>query len=328
MRTKIVYVLISSEADIYLEQAYISMYSLKYYMPDAFVVLLTDRATSETCVGARKEKLKYVDELIIIDLDSSRYNGQKRSRILKTSVRNYVEGDILFIDTDTIVVSPFYDVDNIPYEIAACWDTHSPAKTSPFYFLTLQDGGKLGWPIEDEDVYYNSGVIYMKDTHQTREFYSLWNKILQEGWEKGVTMDQPSFAKTNYLMGHIVQSLGDEWNCELKYGLKYLRDAKIVHYLTTNRSANTCNQLFLLNELSIFEDMKNTDKIPDAVHACIVDPFSGLATVSQAFAGDDLFFLNSCLFSYCRTIFSSKFSKIIEFQIKVYLKIRRILCVR
>ena len=87
MKAKIVYVLVSTCNDIYLEQAYVSMHSLRHYMPDAHIVLLTDQLTSETFVGHRKEEIRYVDELIVAELDK-RLNAQMRSRQLKTSVRN------------------------------------------------------------------------------------------------------------------------------------------------------------------------------------------------------------------------------------------------
>ena len=54
MKTKIVYVLVSSEKDIYLGQAFISMFSAKYYMPDCHIVLVTDKLTSKTLIRCRK----------------------------------------------------------------------------------------------------------------------------------------------------------------------------------------------------------------------------------------------------------------------------------
>ena len=58
MKTKIVYVLVSSNNDIYLEQAYVSMYSVKYYMPDAHITLLTDKLTEATFIGIRKKEIQ------------------------------------------------------------------------------------------------------------------------------------------------------------------------------------------------------------------------------------------------------------------------------
>ena len=41
MKTKILYVLVSSEADVYLEQALVSAYSARRHNPDAVLTLLS-----------------------------------------------------------------------------------------------------------------------------------------------------------------------------------------------------------------------------------------------------------------------------------------------
>lgn len=46
MKTKIIYVLVSNENDCYLEQALVSIYSLRLYNPDANLLLLVDEETS------------------------------------------------------------------------------------------------------------------------------------------------------------------------------------------------------------------------------------------------------------------------------------------
>lgn len=68
MKTSIVYVLVSSSKDIYLEQAYVSMYSAKYYMPDSHIILLTDKITEKTFVGVRKKKLNMLMKLLVLIL--------------------------------------------------------------------------------------------------------------------------------------------------------------------------------------------------------------------------------------------------------------------
>ena len=152
MKTKLVYVVVSSDKDVYLEQAYISMYSAKYYMPDAHIALITDTLSKDTFKGKREEELKYVDELVCVDLET-KYNAQQRSRILKTSVRKYIKGDFLFIDSDTIIVKPLYDIDDCPFDIAACWDTHSIFEENPYRQICLEHGKLLKWPINEEKEY-------------------------------------------------------------------------------------------------------------------------------------------------------------------------------
>ena len=324
MKTKIVYVLVSSNNDIYLEQAYVSMYSVKYYMPDAHITLLTDKLTEATFIGVRKKEIQYVDELISTEI-SGNYTASQRSRILKTSVRKYIKGDFLFIDTDTIVVRPLYEIDNMEADIAACWDTHSPFVSNPYRSMCIEHGKKLGWPIENETVYYNSGVIFVKDNEQTHKFYELWNKNWLEGCKKKIYMDQPAFAKTNYMLGHPAQTLDDIWNCELKHGVKYLKDAKIVHYLCTNISKKNNQQVFVLNEKDILlQIIDNKGEIPSLIKDAIVNPFTGLASVTQLFAGDFLPFFQSNMFGCMYKLKDSLMFKILEsYVLQAFISIKK-----
>ena len=300
MQTKIVYVLVSSDKDIYLEQAFVSMCSLRYYMPEAHITLLTDKITAETFVGVRKKEVGLVDELVVVDLDGDKLNAQQRSRQLKTSVRNRVEGDYLFVDCDTIIVKRLDEIDNVSSSIAACRDTHSSFAKNPYREMCLRHGHLLEWPIDDEEDYFNSGIIYVKDIRETHEFYRRWNENLNLGYSKRVFMDQPSFAKTNYEMGHILQHLPDIWNCELKHGVRYLKDAKIVHYLCTNPSKHQDKQFFLLNEKDVLLEVKRTGEINDSIKQIIKDPFCGLSEVSHCFAGEDIYFFHSEGYKYLR----------------------------
>ena len=300
MKSSIVYVLISTESDIYLEQAFVSMCSLKYYMPDVHIVLLTDVATKNTFVGKRQDEIKYADEIIAVDLNTEKYNGQKLSRILKTSVRKYVKGDFLFIDCDTIITKPLDGIENFDADISACWDTHSLFKDNPYRSMCIKHAKLLGWDVEKEEEYFNSGVLYVKDTPLSHQFYELWNKNWFDGETKGVNMDQPSFAQTNSQMGHVVNCLPDIWNCELKHGIKYLKDAFIVHYLCTNASKGQDRQFFILNEKSELLKIKEKGVITPDVMETIKDPFYGIARLTHCFAGEDVYYFFTFGHKYLR----------------------------
>lgn len=300
MKTQVVYVLTSTEKDIYLEQAYVSMCSLKHYVPNAHIVLLTDNTTKSTFTGIREKEIKYADEIIVVDLDAVKYNGQKRSRILKTNVRKYVKGDFLFIDCDTIITKSLEEIDNIDADIAACWDTHSLFIDNPYRKMCIEHARLLGWNIEKENEYFNSGVVYVKDTPITHQFYEHWNKNWFDGLSKGVKMDQPAFALTNYQMNHIIKTLPDIWNCELKHGIKYLKDAFIVHYLCTNASKGQDKQLFILNEEKQLLQIKETGEIPPEIMETIKDPFYGIARLTHCFAGEDVYYFNTFGHSFLR----------------------------
>lgn len=308
MKTKVAYVVVSSPNDIYLEQAYVSMFSLKHHMPDAYIVLLTDRLTSESLKGIRKEEVKYADEIIVVDYDGNHFNAQQRSRQIKTSIRNLIEGDFLYIDCDTIITRRLDDIDKTNALIAACRDSHCEFVDNPYRNMNIAIGHLLNWPIEDEPTFFNGGVTYVKDVPETHEFYRRWHENLNLGYEKYIYLDQPSFAKTNYDMNHIVSRLNDVWNCELKYGIRYLKDAYIVHYLCTNPSQYQNEQLFILNEKSVLLEVQETGQISDEIIHTIDNPFKGLAELTQTFSGEDIFFFRSPVYHYVRKHYHRDYS--------------------
>lgn len=293
MQTKVVYALVSSVDDYYLEQAYVSMYSLKRHMPEMPIYLVTDDLTQASFIGIRKNGLQFVEDVITIPLDAS-FTQQQRSRLIKTSIRQYVTGDYIYIDCDTIICRPLPSLESIYSDIAACLDSHClDYHDNPYRWLGLSHGRSLDWPIDKESIYFNGGVMFAKDTPIAHEFYSLWQQNLLDGFSKGVLMDQPGLAKTNYQMGHIIGILDDIWNCELKHGIRYLKDAIIVHYLTTNTSPDGGSQVFLLNESRIFDEIKKTGTIPSVIDDIIDDPFKGLSSLTHIFAGKDIYYFQT-----------------------------------
>ncbi len=297
MKTKILYVIVSDERDIYLEQGYVSMYSAKMQMPECHITLLTDVKTYNTLKGIRKDETKYADEIIPIDLDPD-LPAQKRSRLLKTNARNYVNGDFLFIDCDTIIARDLSAIDNETADLCACWDTHSDFTHNPYRNLCLRDASKIGIDISNEKVYFNSGVILAKDNEHTRDFYRQWNENYLRVYKKGVSMDQPSLELTNIENKYPIKKLAPEWNCQLKHGIRYLKDAYIVHYLCTNPSKSHDRQLFLLNEKEVFLKIKESGIIPPDVVEVVKDPFKGIAEVTHCFAGKEILFFHTKTYNY------------------------------
>lgn len=322
MKTKLLYVIVSGEKDIYLEQGYVSMFSAKMQMPECHITILTDAKTTDTFKGVRKDEIKYADEIITIDLDPN-LPAQKRSRLLKTNARNYVDGDFIFIDCDTIVVKDLSEIDDENSALCACWDSHSDFAHNPYRYLCIRDVKKIGLDISNEKEYFNSGVILAKDNEQVRNFYRLWNENYLKGYEKGVSMDQPSLEKTNIELGYPIQKLDPEWNCELKHGIRYLKDAYIVHYLCTNPSRSNDKQFFLLNEKDVFLKIKETGTIPPEIIEVIKDPFKGIAEVSHCFAGKEINFFHTLTYSFFIKRFFEKGEDIaMERLLSMYSKIK------
>ena len=100
--TKYVFVLTSSPKDFYCEQTLVAVASLRVHNPGAFVTLLTDDRTLATLTGNRAALKDAVDEIKALTLDE-KLTPMLRSRFLKTSIRNVIDGDFLFLDSDIAV---------------------------------------------------------------------------------------------------------------------------------------------------------------------------------------------------------------------------------
>ena len=303
MNTKLLYVVVSSYNDFYLEQAYLSMFSAKKFNDDCHISLLVDSITYESFIDSRKKLTQLADEIIIADIERS-LPSHYRSRLLKTGARKHISGDFLFIDSDTIIVKRLDDIDSLTGSIYACMDSHALLAQNPYKRRILHDVKMLGHNLSDEDLYFNSGVIYVKDNEESHQFYKLWESLYIKGKCDGVSMDQPSFCVANLQMGKLIKILPDEWNCELKHGVRFLNSAKIIHYLCTNISKDNEKQVFILNESKIFDSIKNNGEIPPSVENCIENPDSGLSYPTTIVAGCDNFILQSFCYALIKKLYA------------------------
>ena len=296
MKTKLLYVLVSSPEDNYLEMAHISITSAKYHMPDCHIALLVDEKTDSFMDENRRKILKNVDEYVVIPLSDTTAN--ERSRLIKCNARNYIKGDFLYIDLDTIVVKPLYEIDNVKASIAAVNNFHidfSNKSLRLWHDIEISLCKELGFPIEEEKDFFNGGVVFAKDDDVAHQFYDMWLDEYELSKKKGIMKDQPSLMKTNYQMGHVIKHLENVWNVQIAYGMKYLKDAKICHYFTSGNRVGA--QSFVLKQKESFDPLKeDLDCINSEFYMQLIrDPFKGLCQYSRMVSGNELLFMNSWL---------------------------------
>ena len=293
MKTKIIYVLVSNENDCYLEQALVSIYSLRLYNPDANLLLLVDEETSRTLEnGIRKLILNYVSKLVIVDVPFH-YSKQQKSRYIKTSLRSQVIGDFLFIDCDTIINEELKDIDNLSCEIAAVPDCHLSIKYSWMKTNIKKWSSVLGWKYSENDFYFNSGVLFVKDTDDTHQFYEYWHSLWRKNVLKGINYDQPSLAKANELMGCKICKLDDIWNCQINAnGLPFLSKAKIIHYFASGMGAKSYVPYKFLDK-KIFCRIKYEGFLSDEIKLMIRNSKSAFNPFCTVIGYDDARFLCS-----------------------------------
>ena len=116
MAIKFVYALISSEKDYYVEQAAISMHTLRAYNPGCHITLVANDDTLDTLTGNRSLIKNYVDEYVSVN-PPAEFTPTQKNRFLKTTLRQNVEGDFLYVDNDTVITGSLKELDDLEEEI-------------------------------------------------------------------------------------------------------------------------------------------------------------------------------------------------------------------
>lgn len=294
MKTKIVYSVVCSEQDFYLEQTLMSVYTLRLHNKDANVSLVVDESTKDTIKGKRAEILRYIDEVISVSVPSN-YSKVQRSRFLKTSLREHVKGDYLFVDSDTLITASLEEADNFQFEIGATADKHVNIGKHPMQYFLGQCSKVAGFTLNIDAPYFNSGVFYVKDTPRTHEFYREWHRVWQETVAKGINSDQASLAKTNEMMGFVIEDIGGEWNCQLTdNGLRFLKDARIIHYFASTAKKSIVSP-YTFYQQEIYTKIKENGGLPEEIVNIITDPKKAFTEQCQIITKDDIPLMKSAM---------------------------------
>lgn len=242
MALKFVYVIVSSEADWYVEQALVSVHSLKMYNPDAMITLVFDKPTFSGLAQHRKDLLDYADEVVVEELPDS-LSLEQRSRYLKTSLRQLVKGDFLYIDNDTVITGPLDALRDFDCEVGAVYNQHGVIwdKDNRHPMLRRYHSDTKIEPEEDDDIeeYFNGGVIFCRDTPKAHKFFQRWHDLWKlSSCERGYHKDQPDMWRANLQCGNLIKPIDGVYNFQAIYpnkSLKYLGDLKIFHYFSSTK---------------------------------------------------------------------------------------------
>lgn len=234
MKTKIVYDVVCSANDLYFEQLLASVWSLKHYNPEAYVILLTDEASSNAIEAkGYKETHECIDEIKIVEIDDKLTNKEK-SRWIKTNLRKLLAGDFLFIDADTIINGALDSLDNFDGDVCGVLDNHCHSADicgydifKRMYVDPMQRiFNTVYQPSTDM---FNSGVLLVRDTPAAHLLFERWH----DNWEKsriqGECRDQLALLATCQELKNPIAELPGEYNCQIRFSIQYLCKCKILH---------------------------------------------------------------------------------------------------
>ena len=233
----VVFVLSCGVSGYYPEQCLLSLHTLRKFNPDLPAHVLIDCMTHDCLKGKRLEALSRYAEILTIDVPPEFNTDKLRSRYLKTSVRNRISGDFLFLDCDTLVCRPFSFEAFKDVVIGMVADLNAPLPLSDENILMMcQNVGfmeLLGSP------YFNSGFFYVKNDPLAYQLFDTWQQLWRESVQRGCESDQPALCEANRRLGYPIKEVAGSWNCQVQYeeSRRFLPNAYILHYFSADGSA-------------------------------------------------------------------------------------------
>jgi hypothetical protein len=206
-------------------------------------------------------------------------------------MRDYIGGDFLYIDCDTIISGDLSAIDDLKIELGAVPDAHSGFNSGygnrPYVLSVIK---RIGFTFSPEPAYhFNGGLVFSRDTPLSRGFFKEWHKLWQISMSKGISTDMPSLNQANINCNECIRAMDGIWNCQITNGgLQYLANSKIIHYFSSNKQENP----YLLANETVFENVRKnglTEHIRDklknpkalfAPHAMLIADTSTLEFIS------------------------------------------------
>lgn len=306
MKTPVLYVLTSTEKDLYLEELWVSVYSLRHYNKDVVIYVLSDNPTAER-IRKTPELFEQINHIITVSVPDD-YPSKERSRFIKTNIRNLVKGDFLFIDTDTVICGSLADIDNLNIKnIGMVPELHGSFKEHLTYTFTVADVQRIfGIDASKSPYWFNSGCMLVRDNEFTHEFFEKW----QQNWkysalEKDNSSDQRALLKTDHDYSYVIECIPDVYNSQIAMSMKWFYEAKIVHFWHFRKffTPNMNFSPFLSHQL--YKDIRTEGTISDNIANTILQCKSSFCNDSMICGEDEI----KLIFSPVNTILWKQYLK-------------------
>lgn len=293
-KLQIVYVVTFSDSNYYFEQALLSICSARMHNPEADIRIVTDPVSGEQIDGWRQRALdEYRCEVVVAQVPKE-FNMVERSRYLKTSLRLLLEGDFLFVDTDTVICRPLDEVAETEGDVCAVLDRHVRWQENSYMIFADARAKLAGIEIARGDAYFNSGVMYVRDTSAARKFYQVWSAMWHKTLEKGFHYDQIAMFQADAQCGRIIRELNGKWNCQLGgLFINYLHDAYIIHYYASSNVDRY--KLYKFKYEETYQEVRTNEGITPQLKEALLHPYEQFYNHYLILNGWTLDLYDSCL---------------------------------
>lgn len=299
MKTKVVYVLVFDDSNIYYEQALASVWSLKYFNDCHVTVVTDDESRQLMLTGWRRQYVELFDEILPFHFDES-VSKMERSRRLKTTLRQLIKGNFLFVDTDTVITGDLSEIDSFSCDIAMVEDMNCSFDKNPHHQDILDRNGQVFGNRERLSLtYYNSGIIFAKDSPKVHDFYSTWHENWKRSKNKGIFLDQPALYETCLDFQEMVVPLSGIYNCQAVINVAYLASAKIMHFFNTKDKKNAISPFI---DGTIYKRIKEQQGLSDETKEDVLHCKERFISPIMLASGEDIMAWHSRTFDLLKYI--------------------------
>jgi hypothetical protein len=228
------YALTSSGRDDYARMAYVSAELVRRVYPSAQITVIVDEVTEAALVRERARIVNAADEVVRVQTGLER--PVDRSRVLKTTLRQTVRGDFLFLDTDALVIDRMDRMFCGRPHMAAVLDRHEITLGYVFPKHAAEYSARFGWrsPLPR---YFNSGVVFWADTPLVHrfgeEYHRRWRMIYEA---TGDHRDQAAFNSALDALEVPVRVMPPRFNAMVELSSRFCWGAAVFHYFTNGGS--------------------------------------------------------------------------------------------
>lgn len=231
----IAYVLVSDGRGRYPAMAFVSASAARRLYPSARIVMVTDEDTPLRLRESHPQLLALFDH---VAAPPTPMNGaHARGFYLKTRTRDVLTGDFVYLDVDTLPVRPFDDVFGRDFDLAMVQDRNHHCPIDPvFPHWEEPRMKKLGWEVPLAR-YFNTGVIFSRDTPAARRVWAEWQRLWHESFATGDDWDQLALSVAIHNVPANVLELPPAYNAMVTAHPVHARGARVCHFFTGNPAA-------------------------------------------------------------------------------------------
>jgi hypothetical protein len=225
---QIAYALTSDGRDIHADMALVSMLSARLTNPGVRLRLLADTDSAEALRASRHRVIEVCDELTEIATPDGA--ALFKNRWIKTQAAEFVDGDCLLLDCDTIVAGDLAAAWPRIAEVGAVANHNAPDLPHQIWSEDADFLRRMGWPT-DFPFYANGGAIFFRTSPAVREFFLRWHLRWRQGVENsGRLRDQPSLNAALRESQVQVTELPPSFNCQFSSVFAHPDDTTVISH--------------------------------------------------------------------------------------------------